>query len=598
MPTVVGKVTKGAVFDGIVDAADLSYTATVATDWDGDAQPGNIDHSLDQLAERVDDLEAAGGGAAHDLDGATHTGITDYTSTLGLLRLNIGDANFNAQLNGGNPNITFDGGPDSLAYDRTWNCFNFTVNSALVAQVSATETRVDHILEMTTGGGGHGVDIDGVLCKDGLVDGVDVSARDHARAHTIASASDHTGTADRVIYVDHAGAITELALGASGTYLKSNGATSAPTFDTPAGGGAMATDPLWDAAGDLAVGTGADTGAKLALTVPAGANLLNVLGVVNGETTPTWKALFDATHPENLGTAAEGSGTVAALRNHVHAMPKLDDVAAPDNNTDLNASTTAHGLAPLVVDPASAVQRHVLCVDNGEAVYKNADLFDATNPEPTGTAAPGTSLLAAHRDHVHAPAAYVATTDANWDGADEPDTTATALDQLAERITNAHVYIPASAMWPSTDNGCAWPARRESTNSRTNIFYAAFDPAADEYAEFSVVLPVWDQGTIDVTYHWTTVAAGGTTVVWGISATSLANDETLDTAYGAATNADADTVLAAHDFHVIADTGITVAGAGAGELIMCRISRATASDNCASDADLLGVIINYRKRDA
>jgi hypothetical protein len=420
----------------------------------------------------------------------------------------------------------------------------------------------------------------------------------HVRAHTIASASDHTGTADRVIYVDHAGAITELALGASGTYLKSNGATSAPTFDTPAGGGAMATDPLWDAAGDLAVGTGADTGAKLALTVPAGANLLNVLGVVNGETTPTWKALFDATHPENLGTAAEGSGTVAALRNHVHAMPKLDDVAAPDNNTDLNASTTAHGLAPLVVDPASAVQRHVLCVDNGEAVYKNADLFDATNPEPTGTAAPGTSLLAAHRDHVHAPAAYVATTDANWDGADEPDTTATALDQLAERITNAHVYIPASAMWPSTDNGCAWPARRESTNSRTNIFYAAFDPAADEYAEFSVVLPVWDQGTIDVTYHWTTVAAGGTTVVWGISATSLANDETLDTAYGAATNADADTVLAAHDFHVIADTGITVAGAGAGELIMCRISRATASDNCASDADLLGVIINYRKRDA
>lgn len=86
------------------------------------------------------------------------------------------------------------------------------------------------------------------------------------------------------------------------------------------GGGAMATDPLWDAAGDLAVGTGANTGAKLALTVPGAANLMNVLGVVNGETTPVWKVLFDATAPEPIGTAAAGTGVVAAHRNHVHAI--------------------------------------------------------------------------------------------------------------------------------------------------------------------------------------------------------------------------------------------------------------------------------------
>jgi hypothetical protein len=44
---------------GSVDAADVTYTPTTATDWDGDADPGDLDDALDQLAERTDDLEAA-----------------------------------------------------------------------------------------------------------------------------------------------------------------------------------------------------------------------------------------------------------------------------------------------------------------------------------------------------------------------------------------------------------------------------------------------------------------------------------------------------------------------------------------------------------
>ena len=50
------------------------------------------------------------------------------------------------------------------------------------------------------------------------------------------SITNATSTAWRVFYGDGSGVITELALGASGTYLKSNGAASAPTFETPAGG--------------------------------------------------------------------------------------------------------------------------------------------------------------------------------------------------------------------------------------------------------------------------------------------------------------------------------------------------------------------------
>jgi hypothetical protein len=47
-----------------VDAGDVTYTPAAATDWDSDADPGDVDAALDQLAERVDDLEGAGGGGA------------------------------------------------------------------------------------------------------------------------------------------------------------------------------------------------------------------------------------------------------------------------------------------------------------------------------------------------------------------------------------------------------------------------------------------------------------------------------------------------------------------------------------------------------
>lgn len=46
---------------GAVDASDVTYTPAVATDWDSDADPGDVDNALDQLAERVDDLENGAG---------------------------------------------------------------------------------------------------------------------------------------------------------------------------------------------------------------------------------------------------------------------------------------------------------------------------------------------------------------------------------------------------------------------------------------------------------------------------------------------------------------------------------------------------------
>jgi hypothetical protein len=54
-------------------------------------------------------------------------------------------------------------------------------------------------------------------------------------------------TAWRVFYSDGSGDVKELALGADGTYLKSNGASSVPTWATPTGSGASVSDVAYDA---------------------------------------------------------------------------------------------------------------------------------------------------------------------------------------------------------------------------------------------------------------------------------------------------------------------------------------------------------------
>jgi hypothetical protein len=64
-------------------------------------------------------------------------------------------------------------------------------------------------------------------------------------------------TAWRVFYSDGSGDVKELALGADGTYLKSNGASSVPTWATPSGSGASVSDvaysaTTWDTVADVA----------------------------------------------------------------------------------------------------------------------------------------------------------------------------------------------------------------------------------------------------------------------------------------------------------------------------------------------------------
>lgn len=130
-----------------------------------------------------------------------------------------------------------------------------------------------------------------------------------------------------------------------------------------------------------------------------------------------------ATDVKVNGTQAVGSIDEIARIDHIHptdtsraaTSQKLDDFGTPDDNTDLNANTTNHGLLLKATAPASG-NLNVVGIANSETSYANKTLYDTTNPEMDGTAAPGSSLYSARRDHVHPTDTSRASSGHNHDG--------------------------------------------------------------------------------------------------------------------------------------------------------------------------------------
>jgi len=99
---------------------------------------------------------------------------------------------------------------------------------------------------------------------------------------------------------------------------------------------------------------------------PAGPNIVQALGVVThshasegkiGVNIQGFRAFRYTGTAEALGTAAPGYSNLASPADHVHAMPKLDDTGAPDDNTDNDVSTSVHGLVPKAPNDAAKFLR-------------------------------------------------------------------------------------------------------------------------------------------------------------------------------------------------------------------------------------------------
>lgn len=159
-------------------------------------------------------------------------------------------------------------------------------------------------------------------------------------------------------------------------------------------------------------------------------------------------------------------------------------------------------------------------------------------------------------------------------------------------IGKQDIWIPASAMWPRTSNGCAALAKTEIGTSLVNLQTLDFDQTSTEYAQFIIQLPEnWNAGTVTFIAHWT--ASGGTateTVIWGLQGAAYSNDDPFTGTFGTAQTS-SDALLALNDNHISPrSNAITITGAAAGDLVVFQIYR-DISDTLASDAKLIGITL-------
>lgn len=138
-------------------------------------------------------------------------------------------------------------------------------------------------------------------------------------------------------------------------YAKSDGlmyskddAGAETLMSSGAAAGGVATDPIWDAAGDLAVGTGANTAAKLSIGATNGMSLMRVSGAAAWSLPPgTELAYVEFTSPVSVTATTEATansivsaGAVSfdgSTRVCIEAfVPYID----PQNTA--NATTTAY----------------------------------------------------------------------------------------------------------------------------------------------------------------------------------------------------------------------------------------------------------------
>ena len=156
------------------------------------------------------------------------------------------------------------------------------------------------------------------------------------------------------------------------------------------------------------------------------------------------------------------------------------------------------------------------------------------------------------------------------------------------------IWVPASAMQPTTSNPCSDLTTVETTSGRPDLVVLDFDDGSDEHAQFSVAFPKsYNLGTVTFRAYWTTTATDTDGCTWGLQGVAMNDNETIDVAYGTAVVVDDAAQGAAEELYITAESGaITIAGTMADEdLCFFRVFRdvSDSNDDMAEDARLIGI---------
>lgn len=157
------------------------------------------------------------------------------------------------------------------------------------------------------------------------------------------------------------------------------------------------------------------------------------------------------------------------------------------------------------------------------------------------------------------------------------------------------IYIDAAAMVPRDTNGAEALTKEFATND-IMIDYLAFDSTTEEGVQFKMMMPdEWDRSTIKLKFFWDAAATASGTVIWGVKAGALSNDDAIDAALGTQITV-TDTLLAVGDMHISpATAAVTVGGTPALEDMIIFQVVATTGGTIAVDQFLMGIAIQYKE---
>jgi len=180
------------------------------------------------------------------------------------------------------------------------------------------------------------------------------------------------------------------------------------------------------------------------------------------------------------------------------------------------------------------------------------------------------------------------------DGTVDLDTAgATVASAVIKTVGKETIWVPSTAMYPSTTNPCSDLTQVETTALRPDLKVLDFATGADDFAQFSVAFPKsWNEGTVTFQPYWTVTGTNTGTVAWALSGIAASSDDTINTAFGTAI---VTTALAhsgtSNDLMVSVESGaITIAGSPAvADCCFFQIARDVSADNQSGDARLIGL---------
>ena len=161
------------------------------------------------------------------------------------------------------------------------------------------------------------------------------------------------------------------------------------------------------------------------------------------------------------------------------------------------------------------------------------------------------------------------------------------------------IWIPAAAMRATVSNGCSALADVETTADRPDMQVLDFRGATgDEHAQFGIAMPSsWNEGTVTFRAFWTVAAAVTTGVAIGLQGVGMADNETIDVAYGTPLVVTDDAQGAAEELYVTDESGaITIDGTPvANDMTFFRVFRdiSDGNDDMTQDMRLIGIQLFY-----